>query len=173
MLVRAKPFGATEVLPKGRLWPSLALIAAGGAALAHWGWAPERAVRRAFSAWRDGAGSIYDLMEDEAAVVIPGTAAHCGVFRKDVFLGEIAAPFVARFATPPVPQLRAIWSGARAVVALADAKGLTRDDRPYANTYLFVFEMRGRRAIKVTEFLDMAAFNAVWDGVEPTAADHA
>ena len=53
------------------------------------------------------------------------------------------------------------------MAALADATGTTRDGQPYANTYVFVFEMAGRRVTRVTEFLDMAAFNTVWDRVAP------
>ena len=126
-----------------------------------------RAVRRAFQVWGRGEGSIYDLMEANTEIVIPGTAAHCGAYRKDVFLREVAGPFGACFAKPPLPHLRALWSKGGTVAALADATGMTRDGQPYANTYVFVFEMAGRRVTRVTEFLDMAAFNAVWDRVAP------
>ena len=50
---------------------------------------------------------------------------------------------------------------------MADATGTTRDGWPYADAYVFVFEMTGRRVRRLIEFLDMAAFNAVWDRVEP------
>ena len=53
----------------------------------------------------------------------------------------------------------------------ADATGITRDGQSYANSYVFVFEMEGPRVTRVTEFLDMAAFNAVWDRVQPAPAD--
>ena len=126
-----------------------------------------RAVRRAFQAWGNGEGSIYDLMDADTEIVIPGTAAHCGAYRRDVFLHDVAGPFGARFATPPRPQLRALRSKGGTVAVMADATGKTRDGRPYANTYVFVFNMAGRRVTRVTEFLDMAAFNAVWDRVAP------
>ena len=54
---------------------------------------------------------------------------------------------------------------------MADATGTTRDGQSYANAYIFAFEMAGARAKRVTEFLDMAAFSAVWDRVEPEPAD--
>ena len=126
-----------------------------------------RAVRRAFKAWSKGEGSIYDLMDAETEIVIPGTAAHCGAYRRDVFLRDVAGPFGARFDKPPRPRLRTLWSDADTVAVMADATGTTRDGQPYANTYVFVFEMAGRRVTKVTEFLDMAAFNAVWDRLAP------
>ena len=129
-----------------------------------------RTVRRAFQAWGGGEGSIYDLMDANTEIVIPGTAVHCGAYRKDAFLRDVAGPFGARFAKPPLPQLRALWSKAGIVAALADATGTTRDGQPYTNAYVFVFEMAGRRVTRVTEFLDMAAFNAVWDRVAPAPA---
>ena len=128
---------------------------------------PARALRRAFAAWSRGEGSIYDLMDDEAEVVIAGSTAHGGAYRKAAFLREVAGPFTARFAAPPRPRLRALWANGPQVVVLADADGTTRDRRPYANTYVFIFETARGRVTKVTEFLDMAAFEAVWDRAEP------
>ena len=129
--------------------------------------APGRALPRAFAAWSRSEGSIYDLMNDEAEVVIAGSTGHGGVYRKAAFLREVAGPFVARFAAPPRPKLRALWADGPCVVVLADADGTTRDGRPYANTYVFIFETARGRVTRVTEFLDMAAFEAVWDSVEP------
>lgn len=129
--------------------------------------APARALRRAFAAWSRGEGSIYDLMDEDAEVVVSGSTAHGGAYRKAAFLREVAGPFVARFTAPPRPRFRALWTDGPRVAVLADAEGTTRDARPYANTYVFIFEMRRGRVTKVTEFLDMAAFEAVWDGVVP------
>ena len=148
-----------------------ALAAAGLVGLAAWARAtPAVTIRRAFRAWGSGDGSIYDLMNDDAEVVIPGSAPHCGTWPKDAFLRDVAAPFVARFAEPPVPRLRSLWASSTGVAVRADATGTTRDGSPYANDYVFLFEMKGQRVTKVTEFLDMAAFNAVWDTIEPEPA---
>ncbi len=154
--------------------PTAATLAAGLAIAAGvigwWRGAPSRAVRRAFAAWGAGEGSIYDLMDAQTEITIPGTSAHCGTYRKEAFLREVAGPFGARFATPPVPHLRALWASGETVAVMANATGATRHGQPYANAYVFVFEMAGRRVRKVTEFLDMAAFNAVWHRVEPKPA---
>ncbi len=133
---------------------------------------PARAVRRAFTAWEAGTGSIHDLMDADTTIVIPGTAAHCGAYLRDDFLRNVADPFRARFAEPPVPRLRRLWADGRTVAAMADATGTARDGRPYANAYIFVFEFAGARVATVTEFLDMAAFNTVWDRI-PTESMHA
>lgn len=130
-----------------------------------------RIVRETFRKWSAGEGSLNDLMTEDAVVVIPGTAAHCGTFSKGVFVRDVAAPFMARFSRPPAPQARKLWCGGDDVVVLAEAEGTRRDGKPYANSYVFVLTMRGGRIVRATEFLDMAAFNDVWDHVEaaPTA----
>ena len=127
----------------------------------------ERAIRRSFDAWAIGRGSFYDLMDDDAEVVLAGTAPHAGSYRKDVFMRNVAGPLMARFTTPPVPRLQRLWASGPSVAVQADAVGTTRDGQPYVQAYIFVFEMARGRVSKVTEYLDMAAFNTVWDRVAP------
>ena len=141
---------------------------AAGAGVAAWRCGKSAgAVRRAFAAGAQGTSSIYDLMDDGAEIVIPGTTEHSGTYRQDAFLAEVAGPFVARFSAPPLPRLVALWSDGRTVVVRAEASGTTRDGASYANAYVFIFEFAGRRVARVTEFLDMAAFEAVWERLEP------
>lgn len=124
-------------------------------------------VEQTFSRWRLGQGSILDLMDDEGIVVIPGTAAHCGSIRKQQFLAEVAQPFMSRFRKPPVPIPTLILAAGDNVMVVADAEGTTLDEQPYRNNYVFVLEFRAGKLVKATEFLDMLAFNVVWDTVEP------
>ena len=126
-----------------------------------------RAVREAFRKWGAGEGSLFDLMTDDAVIVIPGTAPHCGTFSKTEFARDMAAPFMARFSRPPAPRARRVWSDRDDVAVLAEAEGTRRDGKPYANAYVFVLKMRGGRIVQATEFLDMAAYNDVWNNVEP------
>ncbi len=128
---------------------------------------PARAVRRAFAAWAQGTGSIYDLMDADAEIVIAGTNQHSGTYRKDAFLARVAGPFVAKFSAPPLPQLVALWSDGPTIVVRAEAGGTTRDGASYTDAYMFIVEFAGRRVARLTEFLDMAAFEAVWNGAEP------
>ncbi len=129
-----------------------------------------RILQDSFRKWGAGRGSLFDLMTDDAEIVIPGIAPHCGSFSKGVFVREIATPFMARFGKPPVPLPRRIWAQGEDVAVLADAAGMRRDGKPYSNRYVFVLQMRSGRIVKATEFLDMAAFNDVWDNVEPASA---
>ena len=149
--------------------PTFLLIGAAGGAVATGvrRSANLRAVREAFRRWSAGEGSLSDLMTDDAVIVIPGTAPHCGTFSKTVFARDVAAPFMARFSRPPAPRASRIWSDGNDIAVLAEAEGTRRDGKPYANSYVFILKMRGGRIVQTTEFLDMRAFNDVWDHVEP------
>ena len=126
-----------------------------------------RTVRETFRRWGTGEGSLNELLAEDAVVEIPGIAPHCGTFSKGVFVRDVATPFMARFSKPPLPQARKFWSQDDDVVVLAEAQGIRRDGKAYANRYVFVLKLRQGRVVRATEFLDMAAFNEVWDQIEP------
>ena len=124
-------------------------------------------VEEAFDRWSKGQGSILDLMGDDGIVVIPGTAPHCGMMCKREFVTITATPFMTKFSIPPVPRPSMILADGDDVIVIADAEGTTLDGKAYRNAYVFVLEFRKGRLIKATEFLDMAAFNVVWNTVTP------
>ena len=124
-------------------------------------------VEEAFDKWSTGQGSILDLMDDNGIVVIPGIAPHCGIMSKRQFVAEVATPFMSRFSRPPVPRPSLIMTDGDNVIVVADAEGTTLDGNTYRNSYVFVLEFREESLVKVAEFLDMAAFNVVWDSVTP------
>ena len=126
-------------------------------------------VEEVFKRWSAGKGSILDLMGDDGLVVIPGTAPHCGTKGKQEFVTEVATPFLSRFSKPPVPSPLKIMAGGDDVIVIAEADGTTLDGKAYRNQYVFVLEFQKGRLMKATEFLDMAAFNAVWNSVPPSA----
>ena len=128
------------------------------------------AVEDAFSRWGSGTGSILDLMGDDGSVVIPGTAPHCGTWGKQEFVAAVATPFMSRFSKPPRPLPSKIMADGDDVIVVAEADGTTLDGKAYHNSYVFVLEFRRGRLMKATEFLDMIAFNAVWENVSPRAS---
>ncbi len=124
-------------------------------------------VEDAFDRWSAGKGSILDLMGDDGTVVIPGTAPQCGTRGKQELVTDVATPFMSRFSKPPVPFPSKIMVDGNDVIIVAEAGGTTLDGKVYHNSYVFVLEFREDRLMKATEFLDMVAFNAVWDSVRP------
>ena len=127
-------------------------------------------VELAFDRWSAGKGSILDLMDDSGIVVIPGVAPHCGTKSKREFMVEVATPFMTKFSKPPVPRPSRIMADGDCVIVVAEAEGTTRKGETYRNNYVFVLEFRESRLVKATEFLDMVAFNLVWDSVSPINA---
>ncbi|QIG97670.1 nuclear transport factor 2 family protein [Bradyrhizobium sp. 6(2017)] len=127
-------------------------------------------VMDAFRRWSGSEGSLFDLMADGAEIEIPGTAAHCGVFNKSVFNADIAIPFIARFSVAPIPSVRRIWADGDDVAVQAQAVGTRRDGKPYANNYVFILKLHEGRIARATLFLDMVAFNDVWNHVEPSTS---
>lgn len=69
-------------------------------------------------------------MDDDAEVVLAGTAAQAGTYRKDVLMREVAVSLMARF-TPTLRKLRASGSTA---VAQADAVGSRAITSPMRRT---------------------------------------
>lgn len=126
-------------------------------------------VRKSFNDWAAGRGSFYDLLKPDAVWVIPGTSPHCGTWHgRDQFLSEMVTPFLGCFASFSF-AVRKIWADDETVVAHWDSQGTDRTGIPYANSYIYVIELEGSQASRVTAFLDMAAFNAVWNRFIPNA----
>ena len=126
-----------------------------------------RIVEEAFDNWSRGQGTILDLMGDDGTIVIPGIAPHCGEMSKREFVANVATPFMNRFSIPPVPRPSKIMADGESVIVVAHAEGTTLDGKAYRNDYVFVLEFEEGRLMTATEFLDMVAFNAVWNNVPP------
>ena len=48
-----------------------------------------------------------------------------------------------------------------------DSKATACDGKPYANSYAYFLTMRDGRATALTMFLDMGAFDDVWNRCQP------
>lgn len=121
----------------------------------------------AFADWRAARGSFYDLITDDASVTIAGQSPHSGTFSKAVFLRDRAKPFQARFSTPIVPTRWTVWAVDDEVFVRWDGKATACDGQPYHNSYAFFITMKDGRATALTMFLDMRAFDDVWNRCQP------
>ena len=91
-----------------------------------------------------------------------GSTKYSGAFR-----GK--ADLVARLLQPVFGQLQAgITSAIDNVVAEGDfvavqshGKAVTKDGRPYDNTYCHIFRIRGAKIVEVTEYMDTELASAV------------
>lgn len=123
-------------------------------------------VRAGFDAWRDGTGSPYDALADDATWEIVGDSVASRVYTsKEDFMSNVIRPFNARMATPLRPTIRDIYADGDTVIVFFDAEGTARDGLPYGNTYSWFLTLADDRIIKGTAFFDSIAFNDFWQRV--------
>jgi uncharacterized protein len=126
------------------------------------------AIQSGFDAWRDGTGSPFDLLADDASWTIEGASLMSKTYpTREALMSELLRPFNARMQAPLKPTVRNIYADGDTVVALFDASGTARDGKPYANTYAWFLEMRAGKIVRVSAFFDSVAFNEFWTRVSP------
>ncbi|WP_348980491.1 nuclear transport factor 2 family protein [Polyangium sp. 15x6] len=125
-------------------------------------------VEASFKAWKDGAGSPFDLLTDDATWTIVGNSVVARTYKsREEFLREVIRPFNARMREPLKPEIRRIYTDGATVIVFFDAKGIARDGQPYVNTYAWFLDMRDGRVTSASAFFDSLAFNAFWARVPP------
>ena len=144
---------------------------AGGVAVAHR--RDDRIERRnkaivaeRFDAWRQGTGSPYELLTDDATWTIEGHSAAAGTYRgRDAFMQGVIRPFNARMRERLKPEVRAIYADGNTVVVHFDAEGMARDSIPYRNSYAWILRLRDGRVTEAWAFFDALMFDALWTRV--------
>ncbi len=125
-------------------------------------------VRAGLDAWRDGTGSPYDALADDATWEITGNSLASRTYTsKEDFLANVIRPFNARMASPLKPTVRDLYADGDTVVAFFDAEGTARDGLPYRNTYAWFLTLRDEKIVKASAFFDAIAFNDLWQRVSP------
>lgn len=125
-------------------------------------------VEAGFDAWRNGTGSIFDLLTPDAKWTIVGNAPVSRTYKnKQEFMDIVIKPFNARMSRRLVPTVRRIYTDGDTVIALFDAEGTARDGKPYRNTYTWYMRMEGGAIIDVIAFFDTIEFRDFWTRVKP------
>lgn len=126
------------------------------------------AVEAAFEEWRNGTGSPFALLTEDATWIITGRSAAAGTYDgREVFLREVIRPFNARMKAPLRPTVRRIFTDGDAVVVLFDAKGVANDGMPYTNTYAWFLTLQDGRVVRAVAFFDSIEFDDLWTRVTP------
>lgn len=126
------------------------------------------AVERALAAWKDGTGSPYDLLAEDAVWTIVGRSLASKTYdSREAFMRDVIRPFNARMTTALRPEVRHLYADGDTVVAFFDARGVARDGKPYENTYAWFLTMREGRIVRAFAFFDSVAFNELWTRVPP------
>jgi hypothetical protein len=127
-----------------------------------------KVIQASFDAWRDGTGSVFDLLVPEAKWTIVGNAPVSRTYTsRQEFLDLVISPFNARLSRRLVPKVRGLYSDGDMVIALFDAEATARDGKPYRNTYTWYMRVRDGRIIEVIAFFDTMEFTDFWTRVKP------
>ncbi|MEN4475500.1 nuclear transport factor 2 family protein [Mycolicibacterium cosmeticum] len=125
-------------------------------------------VQHGLDAWRDGTGSPYDALADDATWEITGNSVAARIYTsKEDFMANVIRPFNARMSTPLLPTVRSLYADGDTVIAFFDAEGTARDGLPYRNTYAWFLQLRDDKIVTASAFFDSLAFNDLWQRVVP------
>ncbi|WP_244423989.1 nuclear transport factor 2 family protein [Phyllobacterium sp. YR531] len=125
-------------------------------------------VQAGFDAWKNGTGSPYDSLAQDATWEIVGNSAASRVYTsKADFINTVIRPFNARMSTRLIPTIRSVYADGDTVIVFFDAEGTARDGKPYRNTYTWYLQLRGKQIVKASAFYDSVAFNDFWERVTP------
>jgi len=125
-------------------------------------------VRASFDRWRNGTGSPFELLAENAEWTIVGSSPLSKTYTKQEFLEQVIGPFGARMATPLVPAVRGIFADGDMVVILFDGSGTAKGGLPYSNTYTWYFQFEGSKVAKAIAFFDTRHFDEFWTRVSPS-----
>jgi uncharacterized protein len=128
-------------------------------------------IAEGLQAWADGTGSPYDLLAPNVSWTIAGNSKASKTYpSKEAFMSEVIRPFNARMSTRLVPTVHRIYADGDTVVAHFDAKGTTRDGKPYVNSYAWILKMQQGQIVEAHAFFDAHAFDDLWTRIQPTSA---
>lgn len=125
-------------------------------------------MQASFDRWRDGTGSPFELLADDADWTIVGHSDASGTYpNREAFMDEVIRPFNARMSESLRPTIRNLYADGETVIVFFDASGRAKDGQSYANTYAWFLDMRGEQIVRACAFFDSIAFNDLWRRVTP------
>lgn len=128
----------------------------------------KQTIQAAFDAWKNGTGSPFDLLKDDAKWTIVGNSPVSRTYNsKQEFMDVVIKPFNARMSHRLVPSVRRLYADGDTVIALFDAEGTARDGQPYRNTYTWYMRMERGAIVEAIAFFDTVEFNDFWTRIKP------
>lgn len=120
--------------------------------------------RAAFDAWREGTGTVFDLLDPQVVWTVAGHSPVSGTYRsKQVFMEQAVAPITARLATRITPEVKQVMAQDDAVVVLWDGTATTVEGGTYRNSYAWHMVFDEGRIVRVTAFLDTWALQQLME----------
>jgi ketosteroid isomerase-like protein len=128
-----------------------------------------KTVKDGFPAWKNGTGSPYQLLDENASWTIVGNSLASKEYKgRKAFIEEVITPFNARMAKPLVPTIRDIYADGDTVIVFFDAEGIAKDGKTYANTYSWFLRPRDGKIDRAVAFFDSIPFNDFWTRIPVT-----
>ncbi|KZD01042.1 nuclear transport factor 2 family protein [Oceanibaculum pacificum] len=117
-------------------------------------------VQQAFDNWRQGRGSVFDLLSDDAVWVVAGISPYSGTYEtREDFLERAVRPIVGRLATPITPDVKQIVAQGEHVVVMWDGTATAKNGDSYRNSYAWHLVLAEGKITRVTAFLDTWSLN--------------
>ncbi len=120
-------------------------------------------ISAAFDRWSSGDGDFFSaVLSPQVIWTIEGSGASAGVYRgRDDFVRRAVAPFASKMQSPVRPATKRIWAEGDHVIVNWSGEGVAGDGRPYQNDYVWILRLEDGKAVEVTAFLDLPAYDAV------------
>lgn len=122
-------------------------------------------IQKGFTAWSNGTGSFFDLLDDSARWTISGNSRFSKTYNRKGLMDEVLIPLNKRLSARIVPSIRDIYADGDTVIVLWDGKATAKDGKPYDNAYAWFMRMKNGRILDVTAFFDTADLDDLWKRV--------
>ncbi len=128
---------------------------------------------KAFEHWKQGEEGFFDVLAEDAVWTVKGSGRSAVTTRsRQEYIDRMVKPMVARFAEPLRPTVRGVWADGDTVIVHWEGKAVANDGQLYHNTYAWFFRMREGKAVEVTAFFDLPAYDAILAKVTPRKEAH-
>ncbi|WP_369059569.1 nuclear transport factor 2 family protein [Caulobacter sp. 73W] len=120
-------------------------------------------VSSAFDRWSVGQGDFFtEVLSLQVIWTIEGSGPSAGVYRGlDDFVVRAVQPFADRMQRPVRPIAKRVWAEGEHVIVNWSGEGMAGDGKPYQNDYVWIFRLQDGKAVEVTAFLDLPAYDDV------------
>lgn len=114
----------------------------------------KKLIERTFADWKNGKGSIFDLLDERVTWIVAGSSPVSGTYQNKQELMELLEQINNKLAGPVKPELKSAIAQDDVVVAIWQGDARRLDGKVYSNTYSWHMTMREGKIIRVTAFLD-------------------
>ena len=123
----------------------------------------KQAVEAAFDLWAAGGTNFFaEMVSPEVVWTIAGSGRSSGTYRgREDFMARAVLPFTSRLRTALRPTSRTVWADGDHVIVHWSGEAVAGDGQPYRNRYVWIFRMRGGKAVEATAFLALAPYEDV------------